>query len=374
MMARASYSQEIDSYPEADRLEGFPHPRETKTLFGHETAEHMLARTLEAGRMPHGWILAGPAGIGKATLAYRLARYALAAPGDRSRPGESLEVAANSRAARQVAALAHPRLLVVRRPFDPRSKRFSLAIPVDEVRRLKSFLALTVEEEAWRVVIVDSANELNVNAANALLKSIEEPPPRSLFLLIASEPSALLPTIRSRCRLLRLKPLTGESVRRAAEAALSATGRNVPTGPDLARIEQLANGSVRRALQLAAEGGVDLYDRLAAILNGLPRLDWQQVHTLAESLAPAAAEQRFETFYALLLDLLARLVRARATGGGDREEVALAQRLIAHGRLASWAALWETVLREKTEAAALNLDRRVLIVRTFARLEGLSRR
>lgn len=372
-MARAPAVQEIEALPEADRLEGFPHPRETRDLLGHEAAEQALAQAFAHGRMHHAWLLVGRAGIGKSTLAYRLARHVLAKPDERDPGRRSLEVPAASSAARQVEALSHPGLLVLRRPYDTKSKRFVGSIPVDEVRRLKSFLGLTAGDAAWRVVIVDSADELNLNAANALLKSLEEPPQRTLFLLVSSEPSRLLATIRSRCRRLDLQPLAAEPLRRAVQAALAAADIDTPEPAQWDQLERLAEGSVRRALQLAAGGGLELYGRIESIFSQLPKLDWPSAHALADSLGFGAQDQRFEAFFELFLDRLARLTRVRATGRGEVEELSQATRLIPQRRLAEWAGLWEMMLREKAEADELNLDRRALILRALARLEGVSR-
>jgi len=372
-MARAPAAQETEELPEADRLEGFPHPRETARLYGHAAAEAALVETFATERMHHGWLLTGREGIGKSTLAYRLARYVLARPEERDRAGQSLDIAADTMAARQVKALSHPGLLVLRRPYDPRAKRFAASILIDEVRRLRSFLGHTAGEGAWRVVIVDAADDLNINAANALLKSLEEPPVRALFLLVASEPSKLLPTIRSRCRRLDLAPLGAVDLERAAGAALAAASVEMPPAGAWPRLARLAEGSVRRALQLAGGGGLELYDRIEAIFAKLPAVDWQAAHTLSDGLAFGAQEQRFEAFWDLFLDLLARLVRARATGLGEAAELALAERLIPEGRLAAWAGLWEAALREKTEVQELNLDRKALILGMLARLEAVSR-
>ncbi len=324
--------------------------------------------------MHHAWLIVGPEGIGKATLAYRLARHVLARPDERDPAGQSLEIAPETSAARQIRALSHPGLLVLRRPYDMRSKRIAASIPVDEVRRLKSFLGLTAGEGSWRVVIVDAADELNINAANALLKSLEEPPTRGLFLLIASEPSRLLPTIRSRCRRLELAPLAGEALRAATQAALTAAELAMPDAQRWPLLERLAEGSVRRALQLAGSGGLELYERIEGLLAALPQVDWPAVHTLADQLSLAANEQRFEAFFDLLLDLLARLVRARATGRAAPSELALAERLIPEAKLPAWASLWESILRERADAALLNLDKRGLILGTFAKLEAITRR
>lgn len=372
-MARAPAIQDFEALPEADCLEGFPHPRKTPTLLGHQHAEQMLAEAFASGRMHHAWLLAGRAGIGKATLAYRLARHVLARPGERDPSGSSLDVPADSSAARQVAALSHAGLLVLRRPYDVKSKRFVSAIPVDEVRRLRSFLGLTSGEAAWRVVIVDTADELNLNAANALLKSLEEPPRRALFLLVASEPSGLLPTIRSRCRRLDLHPLAGQQLRQAAEMALSAGEVELPRADQWDHLERLAAGSVRRALQLAATGGLELHERIAGVFAQLPRVDWTAAHALADALASNAQEQRFVAFFELLLDTLANLARVRATGQGGTAEVSLATRLIPELKLPQWAGLWEDIQRDRSSAAELNLDRKALIMRAFARLEAVSR-
>jgi DNA polymerase-3 subunit delta' len=374
-MARAARSQDIpeaEALPEADRLGEFPHPRETQDLFGHAQAEAMLAQAFAGRRLHHAWLLAGRAGIGKATLAYRMARHMLAKPHERDPAARSMQVPAGSAAARQVAQLAHPGLLVLRRPYDLRTKRLLSIIPVDEVRRLRGFLGLTAGEGGWRVVIVDSADELNVSAANALLKSLEEPPPRALFLLATSQPSGLLPTIRSRCRRLDLAPLDGDDVRRAAEAALAAAGLKAPPADKWPQLARLADGSVRAALQLAT-GGIEIHERVEQIFSRLPAVDWPALHTLADTLTADAQQQRYEMFFTLLLDQLARLVRAGASGRGSPAEVALAARLIRPARRPAWADLWQAIQRDKADAEALNLDRKALIVRTLARIEAASR-
>jgi DNA polymerase III subunit delta' len=363
-MARAARGQDVpeaEAAPEADRLGEFPHPRETHELFGHAAAEATLAQAFAGGRLHHAWLLAGRAGIGKATLAYRMARHVLARPEERDPAARTLQVPPGSSAARQVVQLAHPGLLVLRRPYDLKLKRVLSIISVDEVRRLRGFLGLTGAEGGWRVVIVDSADELNANAANALLKSLEEPPPRALFLLVTSQPSGLLPTIRSRCRRLDLAPLDAESLRRAAEP---------PPADKWPQLARLADGSVRAALQLAT-GGIELSERVEQILARLPDLDWPALHTLADALT--GEPQRYEMFFTLLLDRLARLVRAGASGQGSPAETALAARLIPPTRQPAWAELWQAILRDKADAEALNLDRKALLVRTFVRIEAASR-
>lgn len=374
-MARAPAFQEIETFPEADRLEGFPHPRETETLVGHRAVEEQIAAVFQNGRAHHAWLLTGAEGIGKATLAYKIARYALAAPSERgASKGDPLSVPPGSVAGRQVRALSHPGLLVIRRPYDPKTKRFPQSIPVDEVRRLRSFLSHSPASGTWRVVIVDQADELNVNAANALLKSLEEPPSGALFLLISSEPGRLLATIRSRCRRLPIAPLSGPFLRAAAGAAVAASGQDEIPDEDWAGLEELAQGSVRRLLWLARADGVRLFSRAERLVATLPRLDWNEVHALADELTASGAEQKFETFLDLMLSLLARLVSAGAGGSEGGPLAAVAERAIPPGRLASWAELWETLLARKAEVQALNLDRKTLLLELFSRLETTARR
>jgi DNA polymerase-3 subunit delta' len=369
---RATIVSEEEAAPEADRLEGFPHPRETATLLGHGAAEAELANALRSGRVHHAWLLAGPAGVGKATLAYRFARALLARPGE---IGEGLDVRPESVAARQVLALSHPGLYVLRRQHDPKGKRFPTAISVDDVRRLKPFLSLTAGADSRRVVIVDSADELNVNAANALLKSIEEPLPGTVFLLITSEPGRLIRTIHSRCRRLDMPALREGDLAQAVAGLIAGAGKE-PVQPDrMALLHGLSGGSVRRALELAAGDGLKLYERTTGLLARLPDVPGEVAIKLADDLSGASTEEAFDTFFALLGGLVARLVRQAATGdGGIGTEAALAQRLLTGPqRLASFAALWETVAREKALCDALNLDRRALLLDTIRRLEAAGR-
>lgn len=372
-MARAPAVQEIEELPEADRLEGFPHPRHTRELYGHSGAENLLAEAVAAGRLHHGWVVSGTAGVGKATLAYRLARHLLAERHERDPFAETLAIEPDTRATRQVAALSHPGLLVLRRPYDTKAKRFAQSITIDEVRRLRSFLAHSADEGQWRIVIVDTADDLNVNAANAILKSLEEPPARTVFVLLSSEPGRLLPTIRSRCRTLDLAALGLDDLKRAVAQAFAGGDAEPPGAQDWDRLAELSGGSVRRALTIASSGGLKVYERAHALVSALPRVDWGAVHTLGDELAGAAAEQKLEAFFDFLFLLLHKVVRARATGQGSGADLQLAQKLIGDDRLPHWARVWEELQQEKATALDLNLDRKALILATVGRLEAVAR-
>jgi DNA polymerase III subunit delta' len=246
------------------------------------------------------------------------------------------------------------------------------------VRRLRGFLGNSAGEPGFRVVIVDRADELNPNAANALLKTLEEPPPQTLFLLVAGAEGRLPVTIRSRTRILRLSPLPPEALAAAVRAALIRDGHDVDEGV-LQTALILSEGSVRRALELATGEGIALHSEIVAMLRTLPDLDGARLHRLVERLGGAGDAERLELFLSLLLSLIERLVRASAIGGEDRsaglppEEQALAARLLGPHNRSYWAEAWEEIGRAKAEAALLNLDRSLLVLETVFRLQQLVR-
>src|SRR5712671_4029858 len=197
------------------------HPRQTSILAGHREAEAALLNAYRGGRIPHAWLIGGAQGIGKATLAYRMARFVLAhrkATTPEVQSAETLWVDPSDPVARHVAAGAHGGLLTLERTLNDRGVMRTV-ITVDETRETIPFFGSTAAIEGWRVCIVDTVDELNPNAANALLKILEEPPRQSLFLLISHAPARVLPTIQSRCRKLPLRPLAVDDVIRAAAQA-----------------------------------------------------------------------------------------------------------------------------------------------------------
>src|SRR5579885_1857225 len=235
-----------------------PPPRENPDLVGHEAGEATLLACYRSGRLPHAWLITGPRGIGKATLAFRFARFLLAGGAS---SGEGLALSPGHPAFRRVASGGHPDLLVVERGYDPRRRRLRSEIVVADTRAIATFLRLTPAEDGWRVVILDGADAMNRNASNAVLKILEEPPERCVLLLVSENPGRLLPTIRSRCRRLALKPLARAQVEEAIIRLRPDIG-----GEDARRAAQLAHGSIGRALELATTGGLALYRDLTMLL------------------------------------------------------------------------------------------------------------
>lgn len=368
-MARAPPPEEPG--PEPDRREGAPHPREAEALFGHEAAEREALAAIASGKLHSGWLLSGPQGIGKATLAYRMAATLLAA-GHGAAPAR-LGLPPDHPEARLIRAGAHPRLFVLRRgPDDKGSLR--TVITVEEARRLRDFFGLSAADGGRRVVIVDAADELNANAANAILKLLEEPPARATLLLVAHQPARLLPTIRSRCRTLRLSPLGPADLGRALAAIGRLDESVVAEVPELA---ELAGGSVGAAVRLADEDGLPLYGEILGLVAGSARMDRQEAIRLAESCAGKAAV-RFELVLDLLDILLARLARAGLLGPPPVEaakgEGALLARLSPHDRAArAWAERQAEASARARAGRAVNLDPAALVLDMLLEIERTAR-
>ena len=355
---------------EPDRLEGFSAPRDVGGVFGHGEAIKEFEDAMRGARMHHAWLLAGPEGIGKATLAYQFAR-ALLVQGIDAVP-EGLGIAPEHPVFRKVSAQSHPNLLVLRRSWVEKSKKYSQWIGVDDVRRLRAFLGSTAGETGYRVVIVDRADELNQSAANALLKTLKEPPSRTVFLLITGAEGRLPVTIRSRARILRIEALAGSDLDSAVRAALARDDYDIDEEA-LAVARALSEGSVRRALELMTGDGITLYHEVMALLGALPEFDGERLHRLIDK--AAGDGERLELFFSLLLGVMERLVRFSATGeGGTVEERALAKRLDTPHALSAWAEAWEGIGRARSDAFTLNLDRSLLLLETAQRLQQLARR
>jgi DNA polymerase-3 subunit delta' len=309
-----------------------------------------VARAIRSGRPPQAWLIAGPPGIGKATLAYRIARYLLRYGASAEGPAD-LSLPANDPVSRQIEAGAHPGLLVLKRRTNDRGK-LKTVLDVEEIRRLGGFFGMTAEAGGWRAAIVDSADEMNDNAANALLKILEEPPVRGILLLISHAPGRLLPTIRSRAQRLDLKPLPdaildNELTRRLPDASAE----------DRAVLNRLAEGSLGLALRLADGEGLKLARDAEGLLTARGSPDISAIMALAERVGRTA--DGLQHFGGLLSQAISARIRQRVRNGEGDERA---------------AEMWEHVNALYERATGLHLEPRQTILASAREIAGAKRR
>jgi len=365
---------------ELEKLEwpyGWPPPWRNDRLVGHEQAERTMLAAQQSGRLHHAWLLTGPRGIGKATLAWRFARFLLAGQDQAGLFGgapESLDVPADAPGRHLVDARSHPDLFHLRRSLNRDTGRMRAEIAVDDVRDLGGFMHMTPAMGKARVAIVDAADEMNRNSANAVLKILEEPPPNAVLLIVAHAPGRLLPTIRSRCRRLALQPLSEDTV-------VDLLGAHAPeTKPEERRaLARLAEGSIGRALELGAAGSLDLYREMVEVLATLPDLDMPRLHGFAERFAKRGEEANADwrslnyLFDGWLKGLLRQGALAKDSAPVVPVEAGLQARLLAAASPDRWMAAAEEVANLFARADAVNLDRKQTVMGSFLKLQSATR-
>ena len=344
---------------------GVPTPRKNVVLAGHDAAEADFLASVEIGRMHHAWLICGPRGIGKATLAYRMARYVLARPSaamagsgpslfgvdlpDVGPATNSLSIDPAHPVVRRIAAGGHSDFLAVEPSVDEKTKKRRKEIVVGDVRAIGSFLSMTPGEGDWRVVIIDAADEMNGNAANVLLKVLEEPPKQALILLVAHNPGRLLPTIRSRCRRLVLQPLKDPTM---ADLLMRYAPDVAPD--DLPRLVALAGGSIGEALKYADDGGLEIYEAASDLLTGLPNLDIPALHKLGDKLARDTSGEGFRTLGVILSRWLAEAAKSAVIPGPGNVR---------------WAELWSEMNGLFRKAESVNLDCKQITLNAFLAIQ-----
>lgn len=321
-----------------------PEPRANPYFAGHEAAVKALVQATQTGRLHHGWLLAGPAGIGKATLAYRFGRWLLAG-------GQSadLSVPEQSGVFKRVAAGTHPDFFTVARRVNAKTEKLQGEIVISTIQEASAFMRLTPAEGGWRVVLVDGAEDMNPNAANALLKLLEEPPARAILLLVSAAPGRLLPTIRSRCRVLPLAALPEPTMHDLLAHYAPELDQHEQT-----RLIELAEGSLGAALRLAQGGGVTLASMVDEALEA-PLKPARAQAMVDEITRSVEGTDKFELFFALLRARLAARTRQAARAGQTN--------------LAQSVTLWQDFGKLERDVLGLNLDKRAAIIVALEQLQ-----
>lgn len=335
-------------------LDGAVHPAANTRLFGHEAAEEFLARSYRSGKGHHAILIEGAEGIGKATLAFRFANHVLAHPRPETAPESLADPDTAAPSFRQIVAGASHNLLHITRPTDAKTGKLKTAITVDEVRRAGKFFSQTSGTENWRIVVVDPADDMNRNAANAVLKMLEEPPRRSMFLVLSHAPGRLLPTIRSRCMPLLLRPL------READLRLAFRNLGLAISPAVdARLMSAAGGSVSQAIKLLNYGGLDILEAFDGILRASGPGQRKAMHKIADAVAARGSETLYGFFIDHAGDHVASAARL-AAGQGDLNRAFRLSNL--HAALAERAMVSD----------AYNLDRKQTVLSLLSDLAAAS--
>lgn len=339
---------EIDTW---DKIEGVSDPRSSQSLVGHDEQFAMLCERFHQGNLHHAWLLSGPRGVGKATFAFRFAEHLLRSSQEDQPPKqfEFIDCSIHS----QVAKGGHPNLLVLRRPYDLKSKKFKTQLTVEEVRKTQRFFGTTSGAESWRICIVDPADDLNKSAANALLKVLEEPPKNTIFFVLAHSPRGLLPTIRSRCQLLHFKPLADSDIRHLLDK------KGALDGVSEAKLEQVIKysaGSIRRAIVLLRSEAIGNLEKFVSAANNGSR-DVSDIYKLASTISLAKNADEYQLFWDLYRDHLTGLIRNPEIG--KKSEL-----------LNQVTELWEDVNVHTRRADQWNLDKKQVVLSTFSNLRS----
>ena len=369
----------IEELPRSDQVEGAPHPSETLTVFGQQEASNQFLAAFNSGRLHHAWMVTGVRGIGKATLTWQIAKFLLATPDPNNGGGLfaapetsfTLSIDTEHPIVRRIKAGSEPGVMSVRRAYDEKRKKFKQMITLDEIRNVKSFFTLSATDRGRRIVILDCAEEMNQSAANALLKILEEPPQNAYLFLVSHQPARLLPTIRSRCRELRLKQLTPLDMVWSLEAA-----KVDVTDIDQNALAILASGSVGEAVKMINLNGLEIFKFILDIFETLPRLDNEKVIALSEKFSQTGEADSFEFFVSLLELALNRLALIGAKSERHASttifnEATVFRRLCPNLHAAiSWAKLTQELSARLRHGHAVNLDPAALILDTFFQIEA----
>lgn len=351
-------------------------PRLMNEFFGHRQPENQILDLINSSHLHHALILSGQEGIGKSTFAYRLARYLLkhGIPENGEDAGglfgehlpkvkiETLHVAPDDQVCRMIAAGGYPDLLVVEREFDEKKNRFKGSIGIESVRRIAPFMHMTASFNGWRVVIVDDADTMTNEAQNAILKVLEEPPARTILLLVCHRPGMMIPTIRSRTRMINFQPMERDVfsmlLRRVDPSLRDA---------DLKTLHAITGGSAGQGIRLIEEGGLDVIYKVSGLLSQWPEWDWPQIHGLAEDISKPGQEDRYQNFVDVFRWSVEALVRTRACQGALPPPVDTPQmaRMANHYSFEQWLDICEKLKLHFTTADYSSLDKRQAILGAF---------
>ena len=349
-------NQDTNGLPEADRAPGCPHPREVYAIIGHKNAEQQIAKQINEEHLHHAWLISGAGGIGKATLAYRMIRRVL---GGKPATSMLLDVPKDDPTAQRVESLGHGDFLLIRRPYDIKTKKLRSEIPVAEARKINTFFSRKSAEGGWRVCLIDSMDEMNRHAANAVLKILEEPPQKALIILISQAPGRLLATIRSRCMNLKLRPVDPSELKPWLADKTQAAPDHIKAAI------QLSGGAPGRALELA-RNAESILEPLAEFITSFPRPNQALLHQIAENLSAHNAHIQYDLFY----DVLGNVLRSQALYAATGEWEGAYQPIASSKTAGEWIDTRDQINQAKLAQSALNMNKKAVLLNTLQSIAG----
>ncbi len=354
--------------------EGLDAPRKSSLSLGHKAVENKLLDLINSGAMPHAIIFSGQGGIGKSTMAFRLARYMLkhGAPdaaqdslfGDAPASATSLEVAADDPTFAKVAAGGHPDFLSIERPVDPKKGTVKNNLDVETARKVAPFLRMTSSNGGWRVVIIDDADTMNRNAQNALLKILEEPPKDALLILVCHRLGAMIPTIRSRCRVMHFDPLDSESFDHLMEREIG----NTLSHDEKSLLNALSNGSIGAAKELIDTKGLETAQNVLDILQDWPKFNTVNIHHLSEQTGRGGKDSVFKNIERIFLQLTEQIIFAKARQKAQLNapfDTAAYTAMLNSYDLQKWIEIFDNLKAHFNQAQFANLDKRLAVLLAF---------
>ena len=368
----------IEDIAESDKLDGCPHPRKTLNIFGHKEAQSSILNAIKINKIHHAWLLCGPKGIGKATLAWKIARSLLISKSTSINDNDTefsnkLEIPENNPIYKRTLALTEPKLHLLRKNWNLKTEKFSQNITIDDIRSLKKFFSLSSTDKGRRVVIIDSADDLQTASANALLKILEEPPVNTTILIISHNPSMLLPTIKSRCRLLKLKPLNSDDLQCGIHQALE-----LESGIDDCILE-LAHGSVGNAIHLLNNNGLEIYKSLCTLFSTKSGLDRVKAIELASKATNKNSRQYFDILISMIVIFTNRLALFGAGAPPQNEAIENEFQVLQHlapnlGSARIWCEHLQAILNSAVKANKLNIEPSSVILDLLLKLDQIAQK
>ncbi len=343
-------------------------PASNNELFGFADIEADLLKMFNENRLPHAIVLTGIPGIGKATLAYRFIKFLLVEGGESSgglfgddaKP-TSLAISNDNPIIDRVISGGHSDLHLIMRELDPKTGKLPKEIKVDQIRKINKFARKTSAEGGWKIILIDEAETLNRNAQNALLKILEEPPKKTLIILVSSKPGLFLPTIRSRCRFIKMDKLSEDNAIRILSNLLPDTSQL-----ELKTLIRLSDGSVGKAIELNESNGIASFQELLSILDSLPNLDLFKTHKLSEKLASVKEDINYKNTMDLFIWWLDRMMKSKLSGEEIIEiidgETQIIDKVYNLKPLQKWIETRDNILDNRNKAEISNLDRRQVIL------------